>query len=202
MLTIVAMDKALIIFVKNPILGKAKTRVAATVGDEKALEIYKELLGYTRCIASKIEAERLLFYTYFVDNEDDWSNEFFQKHLQTEGDLGEKMKHAFEMAFKAGAKKVAIIGSDCGDISPEIINNAYDLLDSNDLVIGPAEDGGYYLMGMSQPCYFVFEDKLWSNPALFKMTVEHIKKEGSSFALLPTLNDIDTYHDYLKWKGE
>lgn len=194
------MKNVLIIFIKNPILGKAKTRVAATVGNEKALKIYKELLTHTRKIVSEVEAKRLLFYTYFVDNEDEWEASYFEKHLQCEGDLGQKMKHAFDVAFTAGAKKVAIIGSDCGDIKPEIIEEAYQQLNKNDLVIGPAEDGGYYLMGMSKPCYFVFEDKPWSNPALFNITAEHMEKKGATYALLPTLNDIDTYEDYVKWK--
>ena len=90
------MENALIIFIKNPQLGKAKTRLAATLGKEKALEIYLFLLAHTRQVAEACNTEKHLYYSEFIDEQDDWSNNIFQKHLQDQNpDLGQKMNKAF-----------------------------------------------------------------------------------------------------------
>ncbi len=193
-------ETALIIFIKNPILGKAKTRVAASVGKHKALEIYKELLLHTKKVVQSVNTQRYLFYTYFIDKADNWNNNEFHKKLQTEGDLGKKMKDAFEYCFTQGAEKVVIIGSDCGDLSKTHIEKAFNLLNHNEIVIGPAEDGGYYLLGMSKKNYFVFENKEWSTSTLLESTISEIKQHNKTFQLLEILNDIDTFEDYKLWK--
>src|SRR5688572_652040 len=103
-------ENALLIFVRNPELGKVKTRLAATIGNEKALKIYEELLRHTRQISEKLPVQKLLFYADEINLNDNWQPENFQKFLQPAGDLGSKMQAAFETAFSAGAKKVIIIG--------------------------------------------------------------------------------------------
>src|SRR5688572_12789892 len=105
-------ENALLIFVRNPELGKVKTRLASTIGAEKALKIYEELLRHTRRISEKLPVRKMLFYADEINLNDYWQAEDFQKFLQPAGELGIKMQAAFETAFSAGAKKVIIIGSD------------------------------------------------------------------------------------------
>ena len=120
----------LIIFVKNPELGKVKTRLANSIGKERALKTYKTLLAHTKDLVSSLSYDKAVFYNNHTDRNDIWDNLEFKKHLQTGNDLGEKMKDAFSMAFKRQYKKAVIIGSDCPKLTPKIINDAYRLLDS------------------------------------------------------------------------
>ena len=140
----------LLLFIKNPRLGYVKTRLAASVGNEAALQIYHILLEKTREAALGSEAERWLWYSDEIPENDDWSANLFNKKLQPGGDLGNRMSGAFNAAFEAGAQKVVIIGSDCPEVTGELLEEAFDQLASNDVVIGPTFDGGYYLLGMSQ----------------------------------------------------
>lgn len=190
---------ALIIFIKNPILGTAKTRLAKTIGDEKALEAYLELLEHTRNISRKLECKKFLFYNQFIDKKDAWSNREFDKQLQVQGDLGAKMRAAFEAVFEKGFQKAIIIGSDCGELQPEIIERAFDALNHRDLVIGPALDGGYYLLGMRRFYPYLFENKKWSTASLFETTVSEIIQKKQSLYQLVTLNDVDEYEDWLSF---
>ncbi len=193
--------RVLIIFIKNPILGKAKTRIAATEGDERALEIYEELLTHTHKVSLECTCERFVYYTYFIDEKDQWKSENFNKCMQAEGDLGQRMQAAFKDCLGLGAEKVLIIGSDCGALQASHIEMAFEGLANHDLVIGPAEDGGYYLMGMKKDDFFVFENKEWSTSGLLKATIKEIEEKQRSYHLLETLNDIDTIDDYNEWKG-
>ena len=192
-------DKGLLIFIKNPIKGKAKTRLAATVGDDEALRIYKELLRHTRETATDIDANRYLSYSFFIDENDEWSNELFQKSLQISGNLGLKMKTAFEDAFAKGNQKVVAIGSDCASLTTEIVKEAFDKLETHDFVIGPADDGGYYLLGMRTFAPTVFDDVVWSTEQVLPKTIENIQHLNKTYDLLPTLSDIDYEEDWKKY---
>ena len=193
---------AIIIFIKNPELGKAKTRLASTVGDERALAIYKELLRHTRETVLKIEnCERHLFYSSFVDKEDDWSNDSFNKKLQPSGDLGNRITTAFEDVFKTN-QPVLIVGSDCASLTAEILEEAIESLKIFDFVIGPADDGGYYLIGMNDFQPSVFEDIAWSTEQVLPQTINKIQELGKNFGLLATLSDIDYEEDWKKWGWE
>jgi uncharacterized protein len=196
------MSNALLIFIKNPIKGKAKTRLAATLGDDKALLIYKELLKHTRQITASVSAERYLFYSFFIDHQDDWSNQDFHKYLQIEGGLGEKMKNGFETVFNHHHQKVLIVGSDCASLTQDIIENAFQLLDHHDFVIGPADDGGYYLIGMNAFEPTVFDNVAWSTETVLDETIENIHHLNKDYALLPTLSDIDVEADWDKYGWE
>lgn len=192
------MQEALIIFIKNPTLGKAKTRIAQTVGDEKALQVYKELLNHTRQLAGSVEVNRLLYYSEFIDEQDEWSATDFDKRLQPSGDLGVRMANAFSEAFETN-EKVIIIGSDCASLTKEIVNAAFKALDVNDFVIGPAKDGGYYLLGMKAFAPSVFENMEWSTEYVFKQTIARMDALNKTYALMPTLSDIDYWEDWLKY---
>ena len=193
--------EALIIFIKNPVLGAAKTRLAKTIGDQKALEAYLKLLEHTRKVSRKIKAQKFLFYNQFIDEQDEWANHMFSKQLQVKGDLGEKMKAGFDFVFQAGYEKAVIIGSDCGELNHAIIERAFAALDQRDFVIGPALDGGYYLLGMKQFAAFPFENKQWSTSTLFETTVAEIIRKKQSVYQLVALNDVDEYEDWIRWEN-
>lgn len=186
----------LIIFAKNPVLGKVKSRLSATMGDEKALEIYCKLLLYTHKVTLQLNCEKAIFYSDYIDNDDNWDNTLYQKHIQKGNDLGLKMLNAFRKGFELGYEKISIIGTDNFEITPEIINNGFELLKSNDIVIGPAKDGGYYFLGMKKLYPSIFKNKQWSTSSVFNNTLTDIENEGLTFKTLPALNDIDTEEDW------
>ena len=192
------MKNTLLIFIRNPQLGKVKTRLARSLGDEEALRIYHILLEKTRVTALACEADRFLFYSDFVDEQDDWSPALFQKKIQRSGDLGARMESAFHQAFESGSQKAIIIGSDCPELTGETLQQAFDLLDSADYVLGPVPDGGYYLLGMSTLEPSVFHNIEWSTETVRAKTIEKILALGKTFALLPMLSDVDTAED---WRG-
>lgn len=196
---------AIIIFVKNPELGKVKTRLAATIGPEKALAIYKYLMQHTRQITSQADADKFLFYSNKIEESDEWSSLVFNKLVQDAStDLGKKMYEAFAYLLSKGYEKVLIVGSDCLELTPEIISAAWEHLKMDSAVIGPAEDGGYYAIGFRfqgenacdiQTLEKVFLGKQWSHHAVFDDACDVLNKEQKSFSLLPTLNDVDEEED-------
>ena len=188
-------EKVLLIFVRNPEIGKVKTRLAATVGDENALVVYKALLDFTKQITQKLPCRKVLYYAGNIAENDSWPNEIYDKALQVEGDLGTKMQTAFSEAFQAGGKQVVLIGSDCYELGPEILDEAFERLKTNQAVIGPATDGGYYLLGFSAPNHSVFQNKRWSTNTVFQDTVNDFEKQGLSWWALPELNDVDEEKD-------
>ncbi|WP_445747638.1 TIGR04282 family arsenosugar biosynthesis glycosyltransferase [Polaribacter sp.] len=183
----------LLIFTRNPELGKVKTRLAKTIGDEKALEIYHFLLDKTKQVTQQIHAEKRVFYDSFIDENDLWNSDDYQKFLQNGTDLGTKMQHAFLEAFQSGFEKVIIIGSDLYDLTPEIISTAFQQLDKNDVVIGPAIDGGYYLLGMKKLHQTIFQNKNWGTESVRKDTLADLKDK--KVFLLEELNDVDVFED-------
>jgi len=197
------LENALLIFIKNPQLGKAKTRLAATIGKEKALEIYLLLLDHTRKVARASDAQKHLYYNEFIDEQDDWSNDTFIKHLQDiNPDLGQKMYTAFSELAKSGVKKALIIGSDCLELTPEIVNSALKVLDQKEAIIGPAKDGGYYSIGFNfqkieteAVLKKAFLGKKWSHDDVLKEAKEALESFSMDYALLPTLSDVDVEAD-------
>lgn len=185
----------LIIFVKNPEIGRVKTRLAKIIGDEQALSIYQKLLLYTKEITKGLNADKAVYYSEHIDNNDLWDNMLFSKHLQRGDDLGERMQNAFAEAFAQGKERVIIIGSDCLELETYMIKEAFAVLESNDVVLGPAKDGGYYLIGMTAFLPTLFEDKNWSTDDLLMDTILDLKKMNAKYYLLKTLNDIDTIED-------
>ena len=191
------MTKGVIVFLKNPEIGESKTRIASTAGPEKALSIYKELLSITHDIVDRVEAKRFVYYTHFINSSDQWENQKFIKTIQTEGGLGKKMKVAFSEVLKK-VEKAIIIGSDCPYITPELINEGFDALAQNDVVIGPTFDGGYYLLGLKKVVPEIFEQIEFSTENVFKDTVSILDRKGHSYKILRKLQDVDYYDD---WKA-
>ncbi len=184
----------LVVFVKNIILGKVKTRLAKTIGDVGAFHIYHELVALTEEASKKVNADRHIYFSDVVIPSK-WQSD--EKFVQEGVDLGERMKRSFLNGFEAGYENIIIIGSDLPNISKEIIEQGFDQLKDNDIVFGPADDGGYYLMGMSQMTHSIFEDKPWSQSTLFDVTLQELREQKKSVALLEHLNDIDTFEDLI-----
>lgn len=195
------MTNTLLIFVKNPVLGKVKTRIAATAGNKRALAIYQLLVQHTRQITLPLPCNKWVFYDSFIPIQDAWPYPRYQKHLQNGVNLGQRMHNAFANAFAHHCSKVVIIGSDCLQLHTQHLLTAFEQLADADVVIGPATDGGYYLLGMKQLYAPLFENKPWSNSNLLAETLQNIQQLGLSYFLLPTLSDIDTWEDWLRCGG-
>lgn len=195
-------SNALLIFVKNPKKGHVKTRLAATVGDEKALEIYKKLLAYTCQTVKPLQADKQVWYSQFIPAQDEWDEAMFTKKKQQGETLGTRMQGAFKQAFNEGYQRVVIIGSDCGQLKGKHLEHAYEALETNDVVIGPSVDGGYYLLGMRKYFPVLFEDKPWSTDDVFSQTVNDCKTDGLSYHVLEMLNDVDTKGDWNRIKDQ
>lgn len=188
----------LIIFQKNLQLGKAKTRIAASVGNEMALDIYKSLISFTQAVVNPLEVQKIIFYSDYLPNE---RPDQFESAVQVGQDLGDKMANAFDLIFKSGSSKCVLIGSDCGQLTTEILGSAFEALEEVDVTLGPARDGGYYLIGMKQLNRKIFEDITWSTNEVAAQTILRIKNSGLSYRLLPELSDVDTFEDWLDQKS-
>lgn len=195
-------DNAIIIFQKNLVLGKVKTRLAATVGNQEAMEIYRALVGFTYKQASEVkEADVWIFFSESIEE----IGKRYQQHIkgkmvQEGSELGERMLHAFETIFGMGYKKAVLIGTDCPEITPEILDTSLDSLQTNEAVVGPAMDGGYYLIGMDRVYPQLFYQMPWSTEEVLTITLQKLNKDNLSHYLLPVLSDIDTEEDWLKFE--
>jgi len=188
-------DVALILFVRNPQIGKVKTRLAKTIGDYKALKIYEILLGHTLQITSALKCEKFVYYADIIAENDMWSQPGYIKHLQTGNDLGERMSDAFKAVFEQGFKKALIIGSDCYQLTGIIIQEAIQSLNTHQTVIGPTVDGGYYLLGMVSFIPELFLGKEWSTGSVASETIKNLYDLGLKFKLLKQLYDVDEAKD-------
>lgn len=183
----------ILIFTRNLKLGKVKTRLAKTIGDEKALEIYQFLVQKTKQISDQVQVKKRVYYDQSITENDFWNSEDYQKFLQKGTDLGSRMYQAFLQAFQSDFEKVIIIGSDLYDLTPKIISEAFQELDKSDVVIGPAEDGGYYLLGMKVLHPLIFKNKNWGTDSVRKETLADLKEK--KVFLLEELNDVDIFED-------
>lgn len=185
-------ENLLIIFAKNPVLDRCKTRLAKGIGPENALAVYRILLQHTAQTTRSLKVDKEVFYADFIDHEDSWDSTIFKKGLQRPGDLGQKMQAAFEAGFKKGYQKIVLIGTDLISLEASDIEKAFKALDSNTVIFGPALDGGYYLIGLSQMKPELFKNIPWSTAEVLTKSLEKI---DHTYQLLQIKNDIDTVED-------
>ncbi len=195
-------ENVLLIFAKNPKKGKVKTRLADDLGEEKALGIYHKLLEYTRDVVMPLPVDKQLWYSRYIDKFDGWEGQHFEKRLQEGEGLGERMKQAFAAAFSDGYRKAIIIGSDCAELKTGMLERAYRELESKDVVIGPAGDGGYYLLGMKTLHPQLFEGIAWSTSSVYEESRAKIESAGLSLWAGKTLHDVDTKEDWERVKDQ
>jgi uncharacterized protein len=191
-------SNALIIFLRNPVLGKVKTRLAATIGNIEALKIYTTLLNYTLLTAKKVNAQVYLFFADYI-NEDLVQTVPNAIGVLQQGEiLGERMSHAFEYCFNLKHKQVCIIGTDCPAITATIINNGFNLLKTSNVVIGPARDGGYYLLALKEFQNTLFQNINWSTATVLQETLSICKEQNLLVAQLLMLSDVDEERDLIQ----
>ncbi len=166
------------------------------MGNEKALKIYCFLVEHTSRIIKNIDATRIIYYSEYLCCGDAWDSTYL-KTIQQGSDLGERMANAFEEQLRNQFGKAVLIGSDCYELTSQIIQDAFDRLDQFDVVIGPALDGGYYLIGMKIPHQELFDKMVWSTASVLQETRSRCDELGLRCFLLPTLSDIDVEEDLL-----
>ncbi len=194
----------LLIFARVPALGLVKTRLAAGVGEAAALATYYELLGITRTAVLDAGVATTVWLAGTAGPEPtetearEWAG--LPTRSQAAGDLGQRMTAAFAAAFAAGAGRVAIIGTDCPGLRESHLTQAFALLNEHGVVLGPATDGGYYLLGLRQPQPELFLNKQWSTASVLADTVADAGRLGCRVALLPALHDVDTAADLATWR--
>lgn len=192
-------DRCLLFFVKNPKQGKVKSRLAMAVGDEVARDLYK---NFVRDILSTLDKGRFPLYCCFhpEDALSDITKIIGGNHqylAQRGEDLGERMAHCFYQAFSRGFNRVALIGSDSPDLPADIIDKAFSSLEKVDAVIGPAFDGGYYLIGFTKVSFTpeVFSGIAWGTETVLQKTLGILKNHKRTVHHLPSWGDIDTLED-------
>ncbi len=193
-------DKSCVImFVKFPEKGKAKSRLAASLGEETALSLYKCFVNDLMDTLGKTPYPLLICF-HPPDKEQGmkaWLGKGQRFMPQTGEDLGERMKNAFITAFSQGFSAALLIGSDTPHLTSGIFHEAFESLASHDAVIGPAPDGGYYLVGFNMDTFapHIFEGIEWSTPEVHAKTIDILKTRGSRVHILPEWRDVDTLDD-------
>jgi rSAM/selenodomain-associated transferase 1 len=191
---------ALIIFQKNAVLGKVKTRISVDVGDQVAMDIYQQLVRHTHEVCVSVPVQKFLFFSDFIPDDVSEFDQDYKFEVQTGNDLGSRMGNAFQFVFANGYEKILILGTDCGELESKIVVKAFELLNIHEVVIGPARDGGYYLLGMKKMFADLFEEVPWSSEKVLFLTMEKLEKQAISYELLEILSDVDRIEDWKKLK--
>ena len=191
-----------VLFVRAPRRGTVKTRLARSLGDDNALEAYRTLLTLTcDTLRGHSNVELRVTPDDGILELEPWRQPGWTLAPQGTGSLGERLASAVEIHFRNGATSVVIIGSDCPDIAAQDIEDAHHCLATADVVLGPATDGGYWLIGLRHPAVGIFDDIAWSTDAVFRQTCERAASLNLSVATLRPLDDVDTHDDWLRWGG-
>ena len=186
-------DTLVIVFCKNSLIGKVKTRLAKSIGGLNALKIHDLLVSKTISVLKQIENDVVVFHSDFIPNDNKWSFTKFQK-IQNGKDLGVRMKKAFEWGFEVGYQKICIIGTDLWTVEEKIFRETFIALKKIDIVFGPAKDGGYYLLGLKKINYSIFNLNSWGTSKVLDDSVKKIDNT-ETVCYLQELNDIDTEED-------
>ena len=203
------MKNRLIVFTRYPIPGSTKTRLIPALGAEGAADLQRQMTEHTlAAISSLISDEILLQVRYEGGEESDmkgWLGDAISFVPQGEGDLGDRMNSAFAGSFQEGFEKVVVIGTDCPSLDSEDVEEAFDLLEENTLVLGPATDGGYYLIGIRSDApgwlyELVFENIPWGTNQVLNATVNALAETGLDVGLLDEKADVDEPEDLVHWE--
>ncbi|HEX9781244.1 MAG TPA: TIGR04282 family arsenosugar biosynthesis glycosyltransferase [Opitutaceae bacterium] len=182
----------IVLFAKAPQPGLAKTRLAAEVGEEEAMWLYRLLVErQLRAIPAGWPMEIHYAPRNAGPEMRAWLGGHHAYVPQSAGDLGERLQSAFAHSFAADARAVIAIGSDCPELNAGDFLQAEEVLQRKDAVVGPARDGGYYLIGLRRPAPQLFADVPWSTAQVFATTISHLENAGLSYELLGVKDDID-----------
>jgi hypothetical protein len=200
------LKKKLILFTRYPVAGHTKTRLIPALGAEGAADLQRRMTELTlRTVEDPaVESQPELEIRYAGGSGEQMENWLGPDRIYCEqgaGDLGEKMSRAMTEAFQSGYRQVMIIGADCPGLSPGGLSTGFSRLADHDLVLGPAADGGYYLIGLARPCPELFSNRSWGSNILLSETITAAKKHALKFYLLEELTDVDHPED-LKYFGD
>ncbi len=192
--------RTLIVFVKAPIAGDVKTRLIPYLNSIEAADLYKCFVSdVIRCASqfAHLSKIQVAYQPHPKASDLSWlclrqPPDLFRQEGRS---LGERLTHAFGVAFGRGAKQVMIIGSDSPTLPRSYIEKAFLELNEADVVLGPSKDGGYYLVGLSRPCMKLFEDVSWSTDQIFERTTHNALENGYSLRILPSHYYVDTISD-------
>ncbi len=192
------MRKAVLVLVKHPEPGRVKTRLAATVGLDAAASIYRRL---ALAVFGQIRGDAEIVAVFDPPEKraeiEGWLGNMADHFIpQVAGDLGCRIDRAFTEAFSRGYERVAVVGTDCVEIDGRILDETWAALHSHEMVLGPTEDGGYYLLALNGPCPALFKKIPWSTPAVCADTLARAAKAKLRVHLLPKLRDVDTEEDW------
>ncbi|MGP0128766.1 MAG: TIGR04282 family arsenosugar biosynthesis glycosyltransferase [cyanobacterium endosymbiont of Rhopalodia musculus] len=193
----------LIVFTRYPEPKKTKTRLIPALGAEGAAKLQLQLTEHTIIEVKKLMKEISTAVYYTGGSQEvmkSWLGNDLNYCPQQEEDLGNRMKFAFEDSFKLRFSRVVIIGIDCPDLNIEIIGNAFELLDKNDLVLGEASDGGYYLIGLQKIIPELFQNIPWGTNEVLSKTIIIAQQLKLNTFILPVLSDIDRPEDLAIWE--
>lgn len=196
--------KALLkIFARYPAVGTTKRRLGADIGDENASELYRLCAEHVFGVCERLGREAGLQVSFASEQDaiqgNKWVSPLYEVNYQSGGDLGERLTGAFQEGFSSGFQKVFVVASDVPQLSPQILRAAIKHLDEHDVVIGPCQDGGYYLIGMKKLYRELFDGIAWSTDKVYQQTLDKINRMGLSVFDLPVLIDIDTQEDLKLW---
>jgi uncharacterized protein len=190
---------AVAIFFKNPLAGKTKTRLARKVGDQEALRIYHRLVQHLRQGISTAPYPMYVYFSDFIDP-DLWPSPPFEYRLQAGEDLGERMLSAFEELLER-YQSVLLIGTDTPVLTPALLEEAHQKLLKQRAVLGPSEDGGYYLIGLQEPHRELFREMPWSTDLVCALTSQRLEQKGIQCGLLAPMRDVDTLEDWIFYQS-
>ena len=190
----------LIIFTRYPEPGKTKTRLIPALGDVGAANLHKQMTEHTIFQVKELQkitrvSVEVRFTGGNLEKMQNWLGHDLGYQFQSEGDLGARMAESFINAFNQKVQQVIIIGTDCPDLNSQILTTAFEKLEVFNLVLGPALDGGYYLIGLQQPIAELFMNISWGTAQVFAKTVEIAQKLNLSIGYLQPLADIDRPED-------
>ncbi|WP_036478291.1 TIGR04282 family arsenosugar biosynthesis glycosyltransferase [Myxosarcina sp. GI1] len=199
------MSETLIIFSRYPEAGKTKTRMIPALGAEGAAELQKAMTEHTLATVRKLSKFRSInLEIHFAGGNErlmsEWLGNEFDYYPQVAGDLGQKMRSAFDRAFKRDSDRVVTIGIDCPDIDTSILSEAFEALKRRDLVLGIAEDGGYYLIGLNRTIPQLFVNIDWGTDRVLAQTKKTAASLGLNIGYLPVLIDVDRPEDLFVWQ--
>jgi rSAM/selenodomain-associated transferase 1 len=200
------LENCLIIFTRYPEIGMTKTRLIPVLGEAGATALHRLMVEKTlekmRLVIKNLPGQIRVYFTGGdAQLMADWLGNDLIYYQQSGIDLGDRMNRAFINEFTAGFSKIVLIGTDCPDLNTEIIQAAFENLANHDLVLGPAVDGGYYLIGLNAPRPSIFQNITWSSAEVYSQTRAIARQENLSVFDLPTLQDIDEPAD-LAWLPE
>lgn len=192
-------DSIVLLFIKAPVKGRVKSRLAAAIGQDHALNLYKNfVLDVLNALQKSVYPVRICFYPATMRAAvADWIGGAHQYMAQNGNDLGERMEHAFSRVFSEGFTRAVIIGGDIPDLKGVLIHEAFQSLKTNDVVLGPAADGGYYLIGFNKDSFLSqpFHEIMWSTDSVFRDTITILQSASRRIHLLPSWEDVDSLAD-------